>query len=129
MLIQDLNLFNKLAESLGNRYAAVWYVSYLARKLASTLPLYIIESYLIHWVLSGEDLSEIRTKTHCPADVRFMEDVLSWVEDNAVCDAVREMYAESVREHHLIYKSAGLLDAPRQDRAKILLRMIWYQLD
>lgn len=129
MLISDLKLFNELSEKIGNRYVAVQYISYAAREFATKLPRYIIESYLIHWVLTGENPDHIHVVLRENADIRFMNDVLSWIEDEEVNRTVRKMYFDSVKSRHLVYKSAKSLEKHRQDRAKILLRMIWYQFD
>jgi len=129
MLISDLQLFNELSSKIGNRYVAVQYVSYAAREFAKKLPRYIIESYLIHWVLTGENPNHIHVALRENADIRFMNDILSWIEDDAVSNAVRQMYSDSVKARHLVYKSAKSLETHQQDRAKILLRMIWYQFD
>ena len=55
MLIPDLKLFNEFEKRVGNRYLATTYIAQCARKFSRQLPRYIIESYLIHWVLTGED--------------------------------------------------------------------------
>lgn len=129
MLISDLTIFNELAEKVGNRYATSMYVSKAARQLAKKLPKYIIESYLIHWVLTEEDPKNLKIYSREPGDRRYMNDLLCWIEDEDVNSAVREMYSKSVKSHHLVYNSSKKLNKHQQDRANILLRMIWYQFE
>lgn len=129
MLISDLSLFNEFAEKVGNRYLATSYISQSARAFAKELPAYIIESCLIHWVLIGEDPLHIRAKVRDDADTRYMNEVLCYVYDKQVSDAVRYMYKNSIQHRHLVYNSNSDLSENQLDRAKILLRMIWYQFD
>ena len=129
MLISDLQLFDELAKKLGNRYLATAYVSQSARIFAQGLPKYIIESYLIHWVLIGEDPKHIRARIRDDADVRYMNEVLCYIYDEDVCKAVRNLYKKSIRARHLVYQSDIDLNKYQADRVKILLRMIWYQFE
>ena len=129
MLISDLCLFNDFAERVGNRYIATSYIAHAARKFSEKLPKYIIESYLIHWVLTGEDPKKIRASIRDDVDTRYLNEILCYVCDQSVNQAVREMYKKSIKNRHLVYESNIELDRYQYDRAKILLRMIWYQLD
>lgn len=129
MLSSDLTIFNEFADKVGNRYAAAKYIADSARCFASHLPKYIIESYLIHWVLIGEKPEHIQVKIRDPEDIRYMNDLLCWIEDENVVEAVREMYKNSISKHHLVYSSTKSLSEYQQDRASILLRMIWYQFE
>ncbi len=129
MLISDLNLFNEFATKVGNRYLATSYIAEAARAFGSELPKYIIESYLIHWVLIGEDPGHIRARVRDDAETRYLNEILSYVYDEQVVAAVRSMYKNSVRNRHLVYSSNSDLNDYQFDRAKILLRMIWYQFD
>lgn len=129
MLISDLQLFNELADKLENRYLATWYISCCARKFAEKLPKYIIESYLIHWVLIGENPNNIKVRIRDDADTQFMNEILCYVSDQKVSNAVKEMYHQSIKKRHLVYESNQDLNNGQTDRAKILLRMIWYQFE
>lgn len=129
MLISDLNLFNEFATKVGNRYLATSYISQSARSFAEELPRYIIESYLIHWVLIGEDPQHIRVRIRDDAETRYMNEVLCYVYDKKVVDAVKYMYKNSIKNRHLVYSSNSDLSNSQLDRAKILLRMIWYQFE
>lgn len=129
MLISDLSLFNQFADKVGNRYIATSYIAHAARKFSTELPRYIIESYLIHWVLVGEDPKHIKASIRDDADTRYMNEILCYVCDQEVVSAVREMYSMSVKARHLVYESNMNLNANQLDRAKILLRMIWYQFE
>lgn len=129
MLISDLCLFDDFAEKVGNRYVATSYIAHAARKFSEKLPKYIIESYLIHWVLTGEDPKMIRASIRDDADTRYLNEVLCYVCDESVKRAVKDMYKQSIRKRHLVYESNIELNRYQLDRAKILLRMIWYQFD
>ena len=129
MLNSDLTIFNEFAEKVGNRYVAAKYIADSARCFATHLPKYIIESYLIHWVLIGEKPEHIQVKVRDPEDIRYMNDLLCWIDDEEVVDAVKELYSKSIKNRHLVYQSTKSLSKYQQDRASILLRMIWYQFE
>ena len=129
MLISDLNLFNEFATKVGNRYLATSYISQSARAFAQELPRYIIESYLIHWVLVGEDPNHIHARIRDDPETRYMNEILCYIYDKQVVDAVKYMYKNSIKNRHLVYNSNSDLSDYQFDRAKILLRMIWYQFD
>lgn len=129
MLNSDLTLFNEFAHKVGNRYIAVSFIAQAAREFSSKLPAYIIESYLIHWVLVGEDPKHIQVKVRDPEDIRYMNDLLCWIDDVDVVSEVNHLYRQSVKLHHLVYSNNMRLTEYQRDRIAILLRMIWYQFE
>lgn len=129
MVIDDLYTFDRLAESCGNRYLAVMFLSESARKLGSKKKDYqIAESKLLQWVLTGtcpysnKQLDRMKKKVSDDG----IENILSWVSDQFVVDKVRFLYKSSIRRRKLLYYRDSKLTKSKVDRINILLRMIWY---
>lgn len=127
-MLQDR--FNQLAEVLGSPYAAVNYLANLARKLLIDNNNQILESQAITWALTGEapkierkKITKVDTSNMCGID-----EVLCYVDDDEVCESVRNSYHQSLKSHHLIYCYHNSLDEYRKARVRILVRMIWYNI-
>lgn len=125
-ILQDLKLFDTFARKLGNRYVASLCIAKLSRQYSNQLPGPVIESKLAHWVLTGQDPNKLRIRPRRDPDIDFMEDLLCFIDDKAVCDEVRYCYKASIRNRHLIYSCNTNLSKYQQDRVSILLRMCWY---
>lgn len=123
----DLLLFNKIAEVVGNRYVAARYLAKQARRFAKKVPGSIIESRLFDWILTGKHPDEVPCNPKIDPDLRYLEELICYVLDEDVKDAVRKCYSKSCRHNHLIYHSEANLDEYQRQRVSILLRMIWYE--
>ena len=121
--------FNELCKALGSNYAAVAYITKLARKKMSSRNYQMLESEAISWVLTGVE-PKVRKKIDIRAHFEYniVEDILCLVDDVAVCKLVRKSYGESLKRHHLIYCYHSTLDKGRRSRVRILTRMIWYNI-
>lgn len=122
--------FDQLAASIGSTYAAVNYVAKSARDKIAHTDGHVLESEAISWVLTGEE-PKVRNKTE---EIErwylqnYIDDMLSEVDDIDVAQAVRDSYAASMEQHHLIYSYPEHLDENRKSRVRILTRMIWYYI-
>lgn len=121
--------FDVLADELGSPYAAVNYVAKTARKLMKEIEYPVMESEAISWVLTGEK-PEAKGRNRIPFnyDIHLLDDILSGVDDPEVCISVRESYSASLQAHHLIYCYHMSLDENRKARVRILLNMVWYNI-
>ena len=130
MVIKELERFQELAESFGNKYLAVKLVSFWARDLGiENKDYHIIESKLIEWVITGkcpytEKQLERRKVLEDPDGV---EEFLCWVSDKRVSDYVKCLYKKSVRCRHLILcQGDNTLTQGQIRRINILIRMLWW---
>lgn len=129
MVIRELDRFNELANSLGNKYQAIKLVSAWARDLGKQYSEYHIdEAKLLDWVINGrcpylETELEKRKSVYTDDGV---DEFLMWVSDEAVTDEVKRLYKKSIRSHQLIYCSKSDFNKAQISRCNILLRMLWY---
>lgn len=116
----------------GNVYKAVNLVAKLARQKAEATNNLVLHSEAISWVLTSETpqiLNEVSNPKDCASySTAYISDVLSYIDDIQVCDAVRTSLKHSKKEHHLIYLYRDVSDEHRRARVRVLTRMIWYNL-
>lgn len=135
MSIGDFKRFRELTNQLGSPYAAVNYISSEARKLANKYDNIILHSEAIDWVVTGEmpDIlknNKYKRIPHRKSNLRsYMDELLSYVDDEAVCESVRYSIYASKSSNHLIYVYKDVSDESRQTRVRVLTRMIWYNLN
>ena len=123
--------FDKLADALGSRYAAVRYVSNLARSRSSKSKYHIQESEAITWILTGKE-PKYRTRLYMDPikyDVCILEEILEYIDDRKICESVSSSYEASLEYHHLIYVYQEGLSQSQQARVRILTRMVWYNIE
>lgn len=127
------NEFRELSDKFGSAHAAVMYVVRAARKLAAKYDYIILDSEAISWVLTGERPKVVNKYIQCldsrkTSDIAYIDDILSGVDDEEVCNCVKESIKESRSSNHLIYLYKGVLDDCKKARIRILTRIIWYNL-
>lgn len=131
MAISDFEKFNEIEKACGSRYLAVQFVAQSARKLGKENKVYCIsESKLIQWVLTGEcpyTKAELDKRKAISENIDNINYYLDNVDDEFVCDKVRECYKASIRNRKLTYCKDTNISPGKQSRINILLRMIWYQ--
>ena len=124
--------FNVIAEALGSRFAAVNYVSSLARKLCLDTNNEVLQSQAITWAITGEKPAYTTHKISIDKlnqEYQYsLDEVLCYVDNEEVCDSVRLSYNKSLEAHHLIYLYSDGLSEYDKPRVRILLRIIWYNL-
>lgn len=132
MDLSEQRMFDELVDKCGNRYLAVKFISKKARFLDSKLAKSVLISKLMTWVLTGKEIdieSNINNLYKLNPDLIVMENYLEFVGDESVKRQVRKSYIASVRNRHLVYDTSEGLNRYKQNRANILLRMIWYQFE
>ena len=121
--------FDQLAAALGSTYAAVDYIAKSARRKLKVTNNRILESEAISWVLTGVSpklRNRIDDVSHIPAN--YVDEILCYVDNENICNSVRDSYAASIQVRHLIYCYQKDLDKHEQSRVRILLRMVWYNI-
>jgi hypothetical protein len=116
-----------------NRFSVVTTIAQIARERSKDYNGYILDSQALTWVIQGIEPEYIKgpnlnmNKYIKPFEQVNIDDMLSYVDDNEVCDAVIESYNESKKQNHLIYLYKNIEDEPRKARVRILSRMFWYK--
>ena len=125
--------FTQFEKALGSKFAAIVYVSKLARHRAKSVDNCITESQAISWVITGVKPANIESymkekKRRETADLTYAEDRLLYIEDKEVKEAVRLTITMSREQKHLIYNYNDICDEPRKARVRILSSMIWDEM-
>lgn len=126
--------FNTYVEAFdGSIFAAIDYVSKIARHRAKSVHNCITESQAISWVITGVEPKTLRKnleyrKIRKTLDLRYAEDRLFYIDDKLVREATRETILESREKKHLIYKYKDIFDEPRKARVRILSNIIWEEM-
>ena len=125
--------FTKFEKALGSKFAAIVYVSKLARHRAMSVNNCITESQAISWVITGVKPLRVDEYMHEKelrekADLDYAEDRLLSVEDLQVRQAVHDTIIASKEIGHLIYSYSQVYDESRKARVRILSNMIWSEM-
>lgn len=125
--------FNDYEIALGSRYAAIMYISKLARHRAKSVHNCITESQAISWVITGIEPKTLRSnleyrKVRKTMDLRYAMDRLLFIDDIEVREATRKSIIESRKRNYLIYYYKDVVDPHRKARIRILSNMIWDEM-
>lgn len=129
MKLQDK--FNKLADVFGSNYAAIRYLANSARQLMLKDTTQLLDSQALTWAITGEKpvTKHINITLLDKYNINKLEDVLCYVDDEDVCQDVRTSYEESLKSKHLIYCCNRTTNEYQQARVRVLVRIIWYNLE
>lgn len=131
MEIGEIQQIQKIADAVGNRFAAVQLIAKAARNIGTSKEYRcyaISESKLIEWVVTGKcpyskevlDKRKIINET-----IDELEDCLCYISDPDVINEVKRLYGQSLRMKKLQKCTNNNLSPGQQSRVTILLRMIW----
>lgn len=125
--------FKEYEETFGSTFAAIKYISLLARKRCNEVNHCITESQALSWVVTGEepaDLSKYRAvqKAKKHKIKYYTKDRLMYIEDTEVRTAVSFSIDESRRQGYLVYVYGDIQDTCRQSRVRVLTNMVWDEL-
>lgn len=125
--------FNDYELACGGRFAAIMYISQVARHRAKSVHNCITESQAISWVITGiepESLKPNLAKWHKRRimDILYAEDRLLYIEDKEVADAVRETVMSARKTNNLVYSYKEVCDESRKARVRILSQLIWDEM-
>lgn len=131
MPINDFGRLHEFVEAYGNPYLAVKHIGQMARRVAEKYDNRILHSEAISWIVNGEKPDMIDDHGKLPPKHNYIQsyidEILSYVDDDNVCEAVRSSYIDSETHRHLIYNYNDISDTYRQARVRVLTRMIWYR--
>lgn len=125
--------FKKYESALGSTFAAIKYISALARQRRASVHNCITESQAIAWVISGVEPDNVKLYYHNLKLRRqrartYKNDRLSYIEDTEVRNSVSFSLDQSKEVGHLIYCYQDIYDESRKARVRILCNMIWDEL-
>lgn len=115
----------------GDRYKAINWICNKAEELGKSVDYCLSESECIVWALSNlepENLEE-RKRQHMNAithRTHYLENLLGYIEDDDIIEAVRTSYDMSVRIDSLTFYYNNIRDKFKKVRVRILTRMCWY---
>lgn len=140
-MLNDLELLSALETKCGNRYAAIKFICYKARKLNKQYNNHLLDSKVISWVLTGEkpnsaiyydEQIELDKRFHLSLELKHvlsvLDEYLCYVDDIAVSKSVRLSIRASQQARHLVYVYHEIQDEFQSSRVRVLTRMIWYSL-
>lgn len=125
--------FNDYERAFGNRFAAIMYISKVARHRMNSVYNCITESQAISWVITGIEPETLKFHLECRErrlnmDITYAEDRLLYIEDKQVRDAVRLTVMSARESNYLIYNYKDVVDDFRQARVRILSNIIWDEM-
>ena len=129
--------FKKYEAAFGSTFAAIKYVSLLARKRCDEVHHCITESQALAWVVTGQEpISVIQYKLDAAKRIErakhYVDDRISYIDDIEIREAVKHSINESKRSGHLIYCYNNIWELNKQARVRIISNIVWdewYQLN
>lgn len=113
IMITDRKLYDKLTAAFGNPYAAVIYISKLARELSKTVDYDILDSQALSWAITGVKPEPAKIPTSAKMAIKLpIADVLQLVDDTEVKEAVVESLRHSV-DNYLSYTNNTLYNSDK----------------
>ena len=130
----DKQHFENIRKNCGGcRFTAINYVTKTARShIDSIEPDECISDYdAIQWALTCTRPNIRKKKIRYKLDEdmsqeQYLNEILCYVDDEEICEAVRETYECSNKLRHLIYVYNSIYDDDRKARVRILSNMVWY---
>lgn len=118
-------------ECNGDRYRAVHRICNKAEELGRSVDYCLTESECIVWALSNEEPKNLedRKRQHMNAikhRTHYLEDLLGYIEDDDIIEAVRTSYDMSIRIDSLTFYYNNIKDKFKKVRVRVLTRMCWY---
>lgn len=129
----DNTIFDKYVKACGSKFAAIMYVSKIARRRRMKVDGCITESQALAWVITGVEPKEVsmwrnNELTQDDKALIYAEDRIMYIEDLDIHDAVLHSITESRQAGHLIYRYKGLKNPYKKSRLRIICNMIWAEM-
>ena len=115
----------------GNRFKACNLIASAADKLLKLTKNSVSESEAVSWVTTGvaPDNLQDRRRQHMLLSVprtKYMTNLLSYVDDSNVKEAVEQSFSQSVRLGSLTFYYPSKLSQSQKQRVRVLTRMCWH---
>lgn len=99
-MITDKQLYDKLTAAGVNPFAAVIYISQLARRLAESIDYHILDSQALSWAITGVKPEPVKVPTSVRLSMKLpIDEVLQLVDDVEVKDAVIMSLQHSINNY------------------------------
>lgn len=130
---QNHKQFDTYLKAFENVFAAINYVSAVARRRRNAVHNCITESEALTWVISGEEPINLRPNLkqyykHKNRAIEYVNDRLCYIDDKDVRRAIQLTIQDYRSSGHLIYNYNNISDDPRQARVRILCNIITEEL-
>ena len=119
-MIADQKFFNTLTAAFGNPFAAVTYISRIARKLSNSVDYHVLESQAISWVVSGVKPGPIKRSDTAKLYLSLpVEETLQLVDREDIKDAVIHslqcsIYKHTCESNNTLYRIEDVPDYTKQ---------------
>jgi len=103
-----------------------------ARRREKALNYRIMSSEALTWVVQGKVPNGVRQQLNgvyiTTYENRHMKELLCYVDDPEVRQAVEDSYIASKKNTNLLYKYNSIKEDARQARVRVLTNQLWYTL-
>lgn len=115
----------------GNRFQACNLIAYTADKLLKLTQNSVSESEAVSWATTGVAPNNLRDRRRqhmllSAPKTKYMTNLLSYVDDTNVRQAVEESFSQSVRLGSLTFYYPTKLSNGQKQRVRVLTRMCWH---
>lgn len=123
----------EFVKDVGNPFLAVKLVSSWTRDILAKYDNKLLVSEVLTWVIQGvppKSLNHFDKASNRPIrkSKSDLEEMLCYIDDEDVCNAVRMSYEASLNSKQVIFIYGSVLDEDRQARVRVLVRMLWSKL-
>lgn len=130
---KEIEAFDKLCKKCNdNPYEAVNHLSRKARQFAEKHDNVVLHSEALTWALLNEIPNSLDLYTAIKGRKKqrdiLADNVMQYVDDVGIKEAVKSSIRESIHANHLIYIYDDSKDENRMKRIRILTNIIWNQL-
>ena len=124
-------LIDKIADALGNKYAAIQYIMKFARQRADECDNVILHSSALVWVVTGSAPKDLKLRLNIKKHrlSKSLDTYLEYVTDDEICESVKLSVAQSLQSFNLTYEYNNIQEISRQARVRILVRIILESFD
>lgn len=117
---------DKWIQDIGNIYACIEPIADKSREIYAKHNDKITDSQAMSWAMTGDVPSTIHKMKKFAKRYSGNEDLLNYIDNKSIQEAVHESYMLSVICNHLIYSYKDIQDPFLRSRVRVLTNMIWY---
>lgn len=115
----------------GDRFKACNLIAHTADKLLRVVNNSISESEAVSWAMTSVAPNNLqdRRRQHMLLSVpktKYMNSLLSYVDDDGIKEAVQQSFSQSVRLGSLTFYYPSKLSSGQKQRVRVLTRMCWH---
>lgn len=135
---RDKECFDNLCKNYSSKYEAIQALCEDARHKMKQAENVISESQGLTWALTGIEPDYIEQRIKLKAErenaykpviyyqEEYMNELLSLVDDEDICESVRQSFKESKATGHLLYVYINHISDGNKARVRILTNLVWH---